>query len=220
MSEPTRIGAELGDPQQIVERLRRAAARAPRRDVQPPADDVPATLGPPPRVPPRYHARLDDLEQTPAVKTCRVWLDRVRDRPDYDVGLLLLGLPGRGKSLIAGALAAAMGAPQHAQFWPTQDLIAAMRNDIGQRDRIPVGERILRRRLLVLDDIGAEQATDWRVGELNGVIEGVYSRRMLLVATSNLTLDQLGEHLGERAVSRLHEMTDLVVVDGPDRRRA
>ncbi|MFA9432924.1 MULTISPECIES: ATP-binding protein [unclassified Egicoccus] len=220
MSEPTPIGAELGDPQQLVARLRQAAARAPRRPAPPPPTEAVPTLGAPPRVPPRYHARLDDLEQTGAVKTARVWLDRVREQPDHDSGLLILGLPGRGKSLIAGALAVEMGAPQFAQFWPTPDLIRAMQGDIGQRDRIPVGERILRRRLLVLDDIGAEQATDWRVGELNGLLEAVYSRRMLLVATSNLTLDQFGEHLGERAVSRLHEMTDLVVVDGPDRRKA
>lgn len=223
MSEPQPIGVDLAGmtPEQIVDRLMAAAARRPHRDdfPDPPAEATPTTLGDPPRVPARYHHRLDQLEQTAAVQTATTWLDKATSDPAYDVGLLLLGLPGRGKSAIAGALAVEMGAPQHAQFWPVVDLLASMRTDINRPDRIPTRERVLRRRLLVLDDIGAEQPTDWRVGELNGLIEALYARRGLLVATSNLTLAQLSDHLGERTVSRLHEMTELVVVDGSDRRR-
>jgi len=46
-----------------------------------------------------------------------------------------------------------------------------------------------------------------------------YDQSLTLVATTNLTPRQLEQRLGERTVSRLHEMCELVEVTGADRRR-
>lgn len=221
MSEPARLGTLLGNPAELQARIEAAAAKAPRIQPAPEPDPPDRSLGPPPRVPARYHGALADLDPAPHVVQAMEWLEQVRADPDHSRGLLLVGKTGVGKSVVSGRIAVALGAPMHAQFWPVVDLLAALRDEIkAPRDRIPVRDRIARRRLLVLDDIGAENTTDWTVGQLTEVISETYDRCGLLIATTNLTPDGLADHLGERTLSRLNEMTDLVVCAGPDRRRS
>lgn len=215
MSEPEKIGNVVPlDAKRALEAVR--AERIPAW-----AQDEGRTNARPPHVPARYAARLEQLDPSDAVTRATAWLQRVRDNRKDDRGLLLLGKVGRGKSAIAGALAVEAGAPVYTQFWPVIDLLNECKAEMDQRsDRSPVLYRIAQRRLLVLDDVGSERTSDWTVGVLTQVIAAAYDDRRLLVVTSNLTPDQLAAHLGQRTVSRLNEMTELVVVDGPDRRLA
>ncbi len=208
-----------------VARIRAAQERSPGRTLppgpvaEPPAPDT--TPGPPPRVERRYRVPLDELEQTTAVVRARRWLDGPRDR-----GLLLAGPVGRGKSAIAGAVAVVYGAPVGAHYWPTGALVEARKAEMDRpsgpdgRTRASVEDRIARRQLLVLDDLGAERPTPFSADLLGRIISARYDAEQLLVVTTNLPPNRLLDHVGDRAFSRLCEMCELVEVDGADRRKA
>lgn len=203
MSEPERVVVSLDELRQT----RRPQVVA----------DEPTRHRPPPAVPAKYTTPLADLEQTEAVKAAQEWID------GYQVGkgLLLLGQVGTGKSSIAGALASTLGAPVHASFWPVADMLAKMQDEFGQpQDGYNVRQKIDRRDGLVLDDLGTELPTAWQTKALTDVIAHRYDNGLTLIATTNLTPKMLGERLGERTVSRLHEMCELVRVTGTDRRRS
>lgn len=203
MSEPERIVVSLDE------------LRATRRPHSIPGE--PPKRRQPPSVPAKYCTPLSDLEQTAAVKAAQGWLD------SYEVGkgLLLLGQVGTGKSSIAGALGVVLGAPQRCSFWPVADMLHKMQDEFKQSlDGYSVRQKIDRRDALVLDDLGTELPTAWQTKALTDVIAHRYDNGLTLIATTNLTPKMLGERLGERTVSRLHEMCDLVQVTGADRRRS
>jgi DNA replication protein DnaC len=182
-----------------------------------PGWDRPEPAKGPPHVPVRYRHRLADLEQTRAVNDTLAWLGRYQP----GCGLLLLGPVGAGKSTIAGALALHFGAPNHASYWPVADMIDAMKREM---DDPPQGHsvrvKIDKRPVLVLDDLGTELDTAWQTKAVTDLIAHRYDQQLTLVATTNLTVRQLGDRFGERTLSRLHEMCELVTVGGNDRRRS
>ena len=79
--------------------------------------------------------------------------------------------------------------------------------------------------LLVLDDLGAGQMTDWSVGVIYQIVNSRYSAEKSIVVTSNYDLRGLEEILsrkgdvaGKRIVSRLREMTFQCFLGTNDRR--
>lgn len=83
--------------------------------------------------------------------------------------------------------------------------------------------------LLVIDDLGKEQPTSWAATMLYSVIDGRYGkRRWQTVVTTNFTESELTARIAQSSdestakaiTSRLCEMTERVVLDGPDRRLA
>src|SRR6185312_6385343 len=74
--------------------------------------------------------------------------------------------------------------------------------------------------LLHIDDLGAENQTDWVLEQLYSIVNTRYESERAIVATTNLAPDELGERLGERTVSRLVEICgDPITLAGEDRRR-
>jgi len=74
-------------------------------------------------------------------------------------------------------------------------------------------------RLLLLDDLAAERASDWTAEVLYRVIDARYARRLPTIVTTNATGDLIRANLGERVASRLNGLGMVVTLDGPDRRR-
>lgn len=73
--------------------------------------------------------------------------------------------------------------------------------------------------LLVIDDIGAEKASEWTAERLYTIVDHRYANCLPLMVTSNLPPSKLTEQTGERTASRLAEMCQVVAMTGTDRRR-
>lgn len=72
--------------------------------------------------------------------------------------------------------------------------------------------------LLVLDDVGAEKASEWTQERLYSLIDHRYVNCLPVIVTSNLSTDYLAEQTGERVASRIAGMCTVVPMTGPDRR--
>ena len=73
--------------------------------------------------------------------------------------------------------------------------------------------------LLHIDDLGAENRTEWVLEQLYSIVNARYEAERAIVATTNLMPDALAEHLGARTVSRLVEICgDPIPLYGSDRR--
>jgi DNA replication protein DnaC len=166
-------------------------------------------------------------ETAPAVARIREWLTT------SDRWLLLWGAYGTGKTGLAVAAmrervhgAASGGTAARARFVTVPDMLTRLRqsydrggSDGGGRGAGGPGgpggpgasERELlddlnEAPLLVLDDLGAERATDWAVERLFGVLNRRHDWHRQTVLTSNLDPMRLAQHLGERIAWRIIEM--------------
>lgn len=85
---------------------------------------------------------------------------------------------------------------------------------------------IVRKDLLVIDDLGKENPTDWTLQTLFSVIDGRYRDELPVIVTSQFKKSDLAARLAKRGdpetaqaiVSRLTEMCETVQMDGGDRR--
>lgn len=76
--------------------------------------------------------------------------------------------------------------------------------------------------LLILDDIGAGQITEWNVGMLYQIVNTRYNEGKQIIVTSNFDFEHLERVLkyatGKRIVSRLAEMCEVAFMGVKDRR--
>lgn len=73
--------------------------------------------------------------------------------------------------------------------------------------------------LVVLDDIGAEKATEWTGDRLYAVVDARYRNQKATIFTTNCSEKELVDNGYGRIVSRIFEMTEQVPVIGPDHRK-
>lgn len=73
--------------------------------------------------------------------------------------------------------------------------------------------------LVVLDDIGAEKASEWTGDRLYAVVDARYRNQKATIFTTNCSEKELVDNGYGRIVSRIFEMTEQVPVIGPDHRR-
>jgi len=153
--------------------------------------------------------------------------------PVVERGLLLLGPPGVGKSFgepggVLRQVITTRGA--RGIFYDTRDLLRMIRSTYDQSNQvaeIDVLRPVIEADMLVLDDLGAEKTSEWVEETLNLIVNARYSARRTTVFTSNYEEkgddtsdpDSLLCRIGYRMRSRLHEMCELLDLDGADYRQ-
>jgi DNA replication protein DnaC len=78
--------------------------------------------------------------------------------------------------------------------------------EYGEQSYLEFFERLTGVDLLHLDDLGAENRTDWVIEQLYALVNERYESKKALVVTTNLDESELERQIGERVVSRLVEM--------------
>lgn len=72
--------------------------------------------------------------------------------------------------------------------------------------------------LLVLDDLGAEKGSEFAVQTLYLIVDRRYSMMRKTIITSNLSIGEVAERLGDRIASRITGMCKIIELKGKDRR--
>ena len=133
--------------------------------------------------------------------------------------LALMGTYGCGKTHLAAAIAnACVEFGMTTLFLTVPDLMDWLRNSFDSTDTNfeQRFEEIRNVGLLVLDDLGAQNTTKWANEKLFQIIDHRYARKLPLVVTTNLTL----EDLDDRIRSRLQDpdLCTRVRISAPDYR--
>ncbi|QOV41558.1 ATP-binding protein [Streptomyces ferrugineus] len=176
------------------------------------------------RIPARYRRALADYPQVIA------WADEIAraGRPGpggpgiaEGPSLLIAGPTGTGKTYQAyGAIRTLLGRGVRLRWEATTsaDLHARLRPRAGHDSERDL-QTLVRCPLLLLDDLGAAKTSEWTEELTYRLINHRYEHMLPTLITTNLPTAELRTALGDRVASRLAEMTERVVLTGPDRRR-
>ncbi len=143
------------------------------------------------------------------------FIKRFLKEPKTD-GLLFTGKVGSGKTYLACSIANAL--IKHgrlALFVEVSDLLDRIRStydpgrspdDLSEFQLLDTARQVP---LLILDDLGAHNYTEWTKNKIYSIINYRLNQRLPVIVTTNIKLDEIKEYLGERTTSRLLEMCRL-----------
>ena len=138
-------------------------------------------------------------------------------------GLYIYGPAGVGKTHTAYAIVKFFEDKRFSvDVYNTSDMFRMMRNNFKNNsddDSQDVYEDIINSRgLLIMDDIGAEKVTDWVRESFYLIINNKYENMIPIIFTSNYSLDELAEKVGDRICSRIAGICDVIKLEGEDKR--
>jgi DNA replication protein DnaC len=139
------------------------------------------------------------------------------------LGLLVYGNPGNGKSYLSFAIANELLKKQQPVICISiNGLLERIRETYsrwGREGETEILKSLGNADLLVIDDLGVEQSTDWSVTKIYNIIDSRYRNKLPLIVTTNHTLDDLKELYGERTYDRLIEMCTPIQNNGQSIRK-
>jgi chromosomal replication initiation ATPase DnaA len=171
---------------------------------------------------------VEDPENRSALAAIRQWMgsrDTGGKRKELLSSLLpapaLWGDAGRGKSHLLTAVCVRLvnDCDVTVLYRSARHLLREL-----QRFEDPLGceqawERATTVDVLALDDLGAQQGTEWKLDQLADLIDERYARELPIVVATNYPPAAWELRLDARTHSRLHGMTFPLELRGPDRRQ-
>ncbi len=138
-------------------------------------------------------------------------------------GLLLEGPVGCGKTHLAAAVVnEVLAGGSEALFLVVPEFLdqlrASYRRENEGASESEIIYRAYRTPLLVLDDLGAHNYTEWVANKLFTILNHRYNAELPVIVTTNMALEELDQRLGERTTSRLCEMCQLCPLHAADNR--
>ena len=163
----------------------------------------------------------NDNGRNPQMKTAHFYVEHWEDMKAGNIGYLLWGSVGTGKSYLAGCIANAL---MEKEISVRMTNFALILNDLaatfeGKNEYI---SNLCRYPLLILDDFGMERGTEYGLEQVYNVIDSRYRSGKPLIVTTNLTLTELQnpqDTPNARIYDRLLEMCAPVCFSGENFRR-
>ena len=132
------------------------------------------------------------------------------------LGIILQGRPGNGKTYLSNCIANYL----LDTFMPVisisiNNLLDRLKQSYsrwGQEGEAELIKSITRADLIILDDLGTENPTDWAISKVYSIIDAIYRAKKCLIVSTNYTLQQLREQYGDRTISRLEEMCTTIEI--------
>jgi DNA replication protein DnaC len=145
------------------------------------------------------------------VRQVREYCQRIEENLEAGRGLWFVGGAGTGKTTLAMLVSRhALEAGRSVAIYSMPKLLARIRRTFdaepGEQSYLELFQRLTSVDLLHIDDLGAENRTEWVMEQLYALVNERYEAQRSLVVTTNLDQAELEEQIGSRVVSRLVEM--------------
>lgn len=167
----------------------------------------------------------------------------VEEYPIENAGLMLFGPIGVGKTHLAVGILRELVVQKNASclFYDYRELLKEIQNSYNasvQTTELEILKPVFETEVLVLDELGAVKPTEWVWDTVSHILNTRYNDKRTTIITSNfadlppaateartalgrVTRDEtLGDRIGERMRSRLHEMCRKVEMQGSDFRQS
>lgn len=148
-------------------------------------------------------------------------------------GLFFFGDPGTGKTFLASIVTQEfLKSNKSVIFGDVPTLLEALRSSFDDKNTkiTDLMDDLATVDLLVLDDLGTENPTEWAVERIYSIINQRYNAEKPVIVTSNFRLKEIGARLnhpknasnsypsvtGDRIISRLAQMCKRVELKGKD----
>lgn len=139
----------------------------------------------------RDYTFANDLGDNPVMEKARIYVWKWDAFKEADIGLLLFGSVGTGKSFFAGCIANALldqGIPVLMTNFPkVLNALGPLYSD----ERNAYINSLNAYDLLIIDDLGAERETDYALEQIYSIIDARYRSRKPLIITTNLSLQEM-----------------------------
>lgn len=168
-----------------------------------------------------YHKPLTDDRKNPLTSdTCNAYIEHMDEMIKKNMGILLYGPIGSGKSFLARMIAhGAYEQMIYSALTTVPTLIGALQ---GARDKHSILSQLNLFDILVLDDLGAERDSQFAAEMVYSIIDARYRAQKPIILTTNVPLDELKNPptmTAGRIYDRIMEMCPIrLLVDGESRR--
>ena len=176
-----------------------------------------------------------------AFNACKRYADKFNEcmlptSPNYieKNGLVLMGSVGTGKTHLASAIANQLLETGTAVICMTMiDLLSRIRQTYDKRNpdiytESSILDTYVNVPLLIIDDMGKEQATEWASQTIFSIINARYEKELPVIITTNYPLNELVKRMtpknatdgltAQATLDRLHETCSVLILDGKSMR--
>ena len=169
----------------------------------------------------RYTFAMDDQHDPRISGAMRRYAEKWDEMQVENMGLLLYGPVGTGKSFYAACIANALldkGIPVMMSSFSR--IVNTMQGTYGGRQDYL--DKLVSYPLLIIDDLGAERGSDYMLEQVYSVVDARYQSGLPLIVTTNIPIAEIKEPADlkyKRIYDRILERCFPVKIDGPSRRR-
>ena len=140
----------------------------------------------------RRNSRFETAEPNRMLELCKKYVDKWEEMFEKNLGLLMYGPCGNGKSFAAACIANALvdkGVPALMTSFP------AILDDAS--NTMDVARQMKRYDLVILDDLGAERQSQYALEKVFYIIDERYKSGKPLIVTTNQQMDQMKQYAKE-----------------------
>lgn len=162
----------------------------------------------------------NDNGRNPLIRKAKIYTDKWSDMLSKNIGLLLWGEVGTGKTYFAACIANAL--VENCVSVKMTNFSTILNDLFYENYKNQYIDRLNNHNLLIVDDLGIERDTEYALEQVYNIIDARYKSNKPLIVTTNLTITEIKNPVDtahKRIYDRVLEMCVPVKFDGENFRQ-